>query len=145
MSKRVSKLVIDNASLIEEFFEDTLLWSIVSPEPLYHVAWEINKKSTFNFFRNPSADFNLNKQLFASYTDFIEEKNMAHYLFQNKVDGHYLLSDLKNVDFFWMQQGSLYKKEQSELISILLKKMKSVQAVLSVNPLLLKDKHHLMM
>jgi hypothetical protein len=66
------KLKIDNETLAQEFFEDSLLLGIVAPVKDYQFSWQLNQILGFNFRVNNDFEIELKKKsvnIFSLFTN----------------------------------------------------------------------------
>ena len=56
------KLKIDNETLAQEFFEDSILLGIVAPVKDYQFSWQLNQVLGFDFRINNDFEIQLNKK-----------------------------------------------------------------------------------
>jgi len=142
-----SKLKIDNESLAEEFFQDTLLLGIVAPIKDYTLTWHINQVMGFQFRINNSLEMHLLKKkrhyFFPIYEYPVPGCFSAHYLYNNHNDGEYLLPEFKHLDFLWLAKGEDLDKEGFKLIQQTIRTIPAVQLVTEMTNEKIKNKQHL--
>ncbi len=141
------KLKIDNESIAEEFFEDSLLLGIVAPVKDYLFGWQLNQVLGFNFRVNHDIEIKLNKKqrtyYFSIYEYTVPAAGMTHYLYNNQFDGEYLLPEFKHLDFLWLIKGEDVGKE--DLLSLMqaIRSLPGVQLVNEMTNEKIKHKQHL--
>jgi hypothetical protein len=141
------KLKIDNESLAEEFFEDSLLLGIVAPVKDYQFCWQLNQILGFNFRVNHDIEIKLAKKqrvyYFPIYEYVVPSSAIIHYLYNNEFDGEYLLPEFKHLDFLWLIKG---EDVSTEVLLSLIAGIKSLPGVQLVNEMTnekIKNKQHL--
>jgi hypothetical protein len=139
------KLILDNAALEEEFFEDVKLTGIVCPLDSYHFIWKINQSFNFNFERNHSYEVNVGDLFFPVYSYIEEEKNIEHYIYSNRNKTHFLLPDMKNIDFVWLIKGIQYQTRYFDLINETMKKLAGIVYIFDINSDKLQQRQHLIL
>lgn len=141
------KLKIDNESLAEEFFEDSLLLGIVAPVKDYLFSWQLNQVLGFNFRVNHDIEIKLSKKqrtyYFSIYEYTVPAAGIIHYLYNNQFDGEYLLPEFKHLDFLWLIKGEDVGKE--DLLSLMqaIRSLPGVQLVNEMTNEKIKHKQHL--
>jgi hypothetical protein len=141
------KLKIDNESLAEEFFEDSLLLGIVAPVKDYQFCWQLNQILGFNFRVNHDIEIKLAKKqrvyYFPIYEYVVPSSAIIHYLYNNEFDGEYLLPEFKHLDFLWLIKG---EDVSTEVLLSLIAGIRSLPGVQLVNEMTnekIKNKQHL--
>jgi hypothetical protein len=140
---KAKKLVLDNALLEEEFFEDIALIGIVSALDFHTFIWTINSYLNTSFARNHASEINLQDVFFPVFSF---EENLAlveHYIFCNRNKTNFLLPEAKNVDYIWMIKTTFNK---TNCIAKYLQHLPSIQAVnycFEIAPNSIKNKQHL--
>ena len=141
------KLKIDNESLAEEFFEDSLLLGIVAPVKDYLFSWQLNRVLGFSFRVNHDIEIKLSKKqrtyYFSIYEYTVPAAGIIHYLYNNQFDGEYLLPEFKHLDFLWLIKGEDVGKE--DLLSLMqaIRSLPGVQLVNEMTNEKIKHKQHL--
>ncbi len=97
-------LILDNAAIEEEFFDDAVLYGIRFPEDGYYTAWYLNNYVNTNFTRNHPFFLN-NNQIFDMYEYTDANNNLEHYLYTNNKYGNYLVRELRGFHYFWLVKG----------------------------------------
>lgn len=105
-STKSPKLTLDNASLEEEFFEDVVLLGMVSALTPESLAWRINQLLGMGFARNAEADILVDKRFHIVYEYIEQDKLVEHFLLANRHKMHFLLPEIKPIDYLWMIKGS---------------------------------------
>lgn len=142
-----TKLILDNAELTHEFFEDTRLLGIMAPIKDYQFAWQLNHLMGIDFRINNDIEIQLNRKrrhyFFAVY-DFHEKTNsLSHYLYNNQFDGEYLLPEFKHLDFLWLMKGDTVEAASLHDYISAIKTVASVQLVTELTNEKIKNKEHL--
>lgn len=141
------KLKIDNETLAQEFFEDSLLLGIVAPVKDYQFSWQLNQILGFNFRVNNDFEIQLTKKerkyFFAIYEYAVPSTCLVHYLYNNQFDGEYLLPEFKHLDFLWLIKGGPIAAEDLKILIQSIKTLPSVQLVTEMTNEKIKNKQHL--
>jgi hypothetical protein len=141
------KLKIDNESLAEEFFEDSVLLGIVAPIKDYQFSWQLNQVLGLHFRVNHDIEIRLAKKkrtyFFSIYEYALPSTSLTHYLYNNQFDGEYLLPEFKHLDFLWLIKGETIGAE--ELTSLIqgIRSLPGVQLVNEMTNEKIKNKQHL--
>ena len=141
------KLKIDNETLAQEFFEDSLLLGIVAPVKDYQFSWQLNQILGFNFRVNNDFEIQLSKKdrkyFFAIYEYAVPSTCLVHYLYNNQFDGEYLLPEFKHLDFLWLiKDDVMHDDEVAGLISSI-RTIPVVQLITEMTNEKIKNKQHL--
>ena len=143
------KLRIDNETLAQEFFEDSILLGIVAPVKDYQLSWQLNQLLGFDFRLNNDFEIQLKRKtrtyFFSIYEYNIPAVSLTHYLYNNQFDGEYLLPEFKHLDFLWLIKGEgepVSSEEQKNLIQSI-KMLPGVQLVIEMTNEKIKNKQHL--
>lgn len=141
------KLKIDNESIAQEFFEDSVLLGIVASVKDYQLCWQLNQLLGFDFRINNDFEIQLTKKsrkyFFSIYEYTVPNTTLTHYLYNNQFDGEYLLPELKHLDFMWLIKGEgMGTEELKELIQSI-KSLPGVQLVTEMTNEKIKNKQHL--
>ncbi len=141
------KLRIDNETLAQEFFEDSILLGIVAPVKDYQLSWYLNQLLGFDFRLNIDFEIQLKRKdrtyFFSIYEYKVPAISLTHYLYNNQFDGEYLLPEFKHLDFLWLIKGDpLSTTEQLNLIQSI-KMLPGVQLVIEMTNEKIKNKQHL--
>jgi hypothetical protein len=139
------KLVLDNAALEEEFFEDVKLIGIVCPIEAYHFIWIINQMTNYNFIRNHSAEVQVNDVFYPVYSFQEDDKFLEHYIFSNRSKTNYLLNDMKNIDFIFMSKGNIFHQEDVKQQNEILKQIHGVVYTFDLDSSRLNQRQHLIL
>jgi hypothetical protein len=141
------KLKIDNETLAQEFFEDSLLLGIVAPIKDYQFSWQLNQILGFNFRVNNDFEIQLSKKdrkyFFAIYEYAVPSTCLVHYLYNNQFDGEYLLPEFKHLDFLWLIKGEAVSDEELKLLMQSIRSLPGVQLVNEMTNEKIKHKQHL--
>ncbi len=109
MAEKTNKLVLDNREMTEEFFENSRLLGIMAPVKDYQFCWHLNSMIGLDFRVNHDIEIRLirkKREYFFSVYEFGEPvKFLHHYVYNNKCDGEYLLSEFRHFDFLWLMKG----------------------------------------
>ena len=144
------KLKIDNETLAQEFFEDSILLGIVAPVKDYQLSWHLNQVLGFDFRLNNDFEIQLHRKnrtyFFSIYEYKVPSTSLTHYLYNNQFDGEYLLPEFKHLDFLWLIKGEggepVSPEEQKSLIQSI-KSLAGVQLVIEMTNEKIKNKQHL--
>jgi len=144
------KLKIDNETLAQEFFEDSILLGIVAPLKDYQLSWHLNQVLGFDFRLNNDLEIQLHRKnrtyFFSIYEYKVPSTSLTHYLYNNQFDGEYLLPEFKHLDFLWLIKGEggepVSQEEQKNLIQSI-KSLAGVQLVIEMTNEKIKNKQHL--
>jgi hypothetical protein len=141
------KLKIDNETLAQEFFEDSLLLGIVAPVKDYQFSWQLNQILGFNFRVNNDFEIELKKKerkyFFSIYEYTVPSTCLVHYLYNNQFDGEYLLPEFKHLDFLWLIKGETVSAEELKSLMQSIKSLPGVQLVNEMTNEKIKHKQHL--
>jgi hypothetical protein len=141
------KLKIDNETLAQEFFEDSLLLGIVAPIKDYQFSWQLNQILGFNFRVNNDFEIQLKKKdrkyFFAIYEYAVPSTCLVHYLYNNQFDGEYLLPEFKHLDFLWLIKGEMVSPEELKALMQSIRSLPGVQLVNEMTNEKIKHKQHL--
>ena len=141
------KLKIDNETLAQEFFEDSLLLGIVAPIKDYQFSWQLNQILGFNFRMNNDFEIQLTKKqrryFFSIYEYAVPSTCLVHYLYNNQCDGEYLLPEFKHLDFLWLIKGETVSPEELKSLMQSIRSLPAVQLVNEMTNEKIKNKQHL--
>ncbi|HMO62427.1 MAG TPA: IPExxxVDY family protein [Ferruginibacter sp.] len=141
------RLILDNETMAQEFFEDCLLLGIVAPIHKHTFCWEINQALGFCFRIKHEMEIQLSKKgrdyFFSMYEYKVPNVQLAHYLYKNQHDGEYLLPEVKHFDYLWLIKGDRPGTEVIDALIKSLKKLDGVQLVTEVKTDKIKNKQHL--
>lgn len=137
------KLILDNQLLENEFFEDVHLIGIVCPEAPHYLAWQIGDSSPYPFIRQMESDIFVDDIFYPVYF-FLDQKQMLeHYLIANRTSTHFMLPELKNIDFIWMSKGVQFPDIEKQGILSLLRHLPTVTAFFELPNHQIKQRQHL--
>lgn len=140
----MSKLVLDNDFVYEDFFEQTRLLGIIAPVKNYQFCWRLNKQLGFEYRLNTDCVVHLKKRnrdyFFNIYESREENSFLSHYLYHNQYDGEYLLPEFKHIDFLWLMKGDWVDEEKCALITSAVKSIEGVQLVTELTNEKIKNK-----
>jgi hypothetical protein len=75
---------------------------------------------------------------------FLDQKQMLeHYLIANRTSTHFMLPELKNIDFIWMTKGIQFPDAEKQAMLTLLRKLPSVTAFFELPNHQIKQRQHL--
>jgi hypothetical protein len=141
------KLKIDNETLAQEFFEDSILLGIVAPVKDYQLSWHLNQLLGFDFRLNNDFEIQLNRKnrtyFFSIYEYKVPSTSLTHYLYNNQFDGEYLLPEFKHLDFLWLIKGEPVASEEQKNLMQSIKALSGVQLVIEMTNEKIKNKQHL--
>lgn len=142
---KAKKLILDNAALEEEFFEDIKLLGIVCPAEAYQFIWRINGAFGYNFVRNTDNDIYLGDTIFNVFTFQQEERFIEHFIVCNRQRTQFLLQEIKHVDFIWMQKGNINNQHDLEQLPSLLSTLKGMVHVFPIESNSLAKRQYLIL
>ncbi len=145
MKPKIKKQLLDNAALEDEFFEDVKLTGIVCPFESYQFIWKINQVFNFSFERNHSCEVHIGELFFPVYSFIEDNKYIEHYIYSNRNKTHFLLPDMKNIDFVWLIKGIQYQSQYLNLINETLKKITGIVYTFDINSAKLQQRQHLIL
>jgi hypothetical protein len=141
------KLKLDNESIAQDFFEDSLLLGIVAPISSYTFCWEINLALGFCFRIKHEMEIQLTKKgrdyFFSMYEYKVPNVQLAHYLYKNQHDGEYLLPEVKHFDYLWLIKGDRPGNDVIDALIKSLRNLNGIQLVTEVTTDKIKHKQHL--
>ena len=141
------KLKIDNESIAQEFFEDTIILGIVAPVKDYQFCWQLNQVLGFDFRINNDSEIQLTRKkreyFFSIYEYKVPSVTLTHYLYNNQFDGEYLLPEFKHLDFVWLIKGDPVDAEEVKALIQSIKLLNGVQLVTEMTNEKIKNKQHL--
>ena len=135
------KLILDQAFLEEEFFENSLLLGIVCPLSYYRFIWNLHTLLNFDFRRNHEFEIKLTDMYFPVYQMTEKDKIMEHFIFVNRKKSTFLLPELRNIDFIWMIKGNNDIISYQHDIVNKLKNMTMIDSCFQIPITQLKSKH----
>lgn len=142
---RAKKLILDNAILEEEFFEDIQLLGIVCPSESYQFIWRIQEAFNYSFVRNTDYDIYVDEKTFRVYSYQQPERFLEHFIIGNRQGTNFLLSEIKNVDYIWMLKGNVFNQKEPTLISSHLTQLKDVVHVFPIDSANLSKRQYLIL
>jgi hypothetical protein len=146
-NRQTMKLKIDNESIAQEFFEDSVLLGIVAPVKDYQLCWQLNQVLGFDFRINNDFEIQLTKKqrkyFFSIYEYTVPATTLTHYLYNNQFDGEYLLPEFKHLDFLWLIKGEGITTEEQKALLQSIKSLPGVQLVTEMTNEKIKNKQHL--
>ncbi len=141
------KLKIDNETIAQEFFEDTVLLGIVAPIKDYLFSWHLNQILGFDFRINNDFEIQLTKKdrkyFFSIYEFAVPSTSVIHYLYNNQFDGEYLLPEFKHLDFVWLIKGEFISADELKALMQSIKSIPGVQLVNEMTNEKIRHKQHL--
>jgi len=143
----MTKLVVDNDEMFQEFFDETKLLGIVGPMKEYQFCWRLNQSMQIDFRLNHDNEIMLTRKkrnYFFSIYEYPEPAgSLVHYLYNNQFDGEYLLPEFKHLDFLWLMKGDVISKETVQALVQSLKDIPGIQLVMELSHDKIKNKGHL--
>lgn len=143
----MTKLVVDNDEMFQEFFDETKLLGIVGPMKDYQFCWRLNQSMQIDFRLNHDNEIILTRKkrnYFFSIYEYPEPAgSLVHYLYNNQFDGEYLLPEFKHLDFLWLMKGDVISKETVQALVQSLKDIPGIQLVMELSHDKIKNKGHL--
>ncbi|MGC4035590.1 MAG: IPExxxVDY family protein [Chitinophagaceae bacterium] len=141
------KLVLDKEELTSCFFEDCRLLGIMAPVKDYMFCWNVNNILGVDFRINNEIEIQLKRKrrdYFFSVFEFPEPTtSLAHYLYNNKFDGEYLLPEFKHLDFLWLLKGDLVSDKALHDLVNSVREINAVQLVVELTNEKIKNKENL--
>lgn len=145
----MAKLILDNDSLAEAFFENACLLGIMAPMPDHQFCGLIREGLGFQLRNDPLLEITLTKrkrQYYFSVFKYTEPvSKVEHFVFNNKCDGEYLLPEFKHLDFAWMIKEVDPSSDQVRFMIAAIKALNDVQLVIELTNEKIRNKQHLMM
>lgn len=142
-----TKLALSNDDLITSFFHNTRLLGIVAPESDYRFCWHLNNTIGLDFRVNNDIEAKVKRRGRLYYFSVFEYEEptrfMSHFVYNNRYDGEYLLTELRHIDFLWLLKGDEVYEEPMEEIMNTIRRIPAVQLVteLQIGPI--KEKANL--
>jgi hypothetical protein len=130
-----------------DFSLEFALAGIVSTERPYKLAWRLNQILPSKLSMQDDIVFYQNNEPLVMFTRFegLDAINRIIYtVLENRSDGHYLLPELKTVDFLLIVTGALEYFDMSETIQTI-KHINEVQWISEIAPSRLKSKNNLIL
>lgn len=126
---RPPKMILNNALLEEEFFEEVALIGMVCPMRSHRFVWEVNKGFDISFHREHELQIEIKEDLFPVYVFDDHLKQTEHFIFSNRGYHTFLLPEAKNIDFIWMIKSGSFLREEKEHVISGLSQLQSIQYV----------------
>jgi hypothetical protein len=137
MNKKKFTLELDTNTVIDSFFEDTILLGVVAPLPDFQFVWEVNRAMNFDFRIDISKEIQLlrkgRKYYFGIYDYNIPTTGLYHHVFNNKSDGDHLLSEFKHLDYLWLIKGDIMSESELNELMHTIRNVPKVQMVTILN------------
>ena len=147
MSERSFKLSINNHDLAEAFFSDTRLLGIMAPMKDYQFCWQLNNLMNIDFRINHELEIRLKKKKRDYYflvSEYLEPAgSLAHYLYNNKDEGEYLLPEFKHLDYLWLMKDDWVGDQDLQQIIRVVRSIGAVQLVIELTHEKIRHKEHL--
>jgi len=147
LSDRSLKLSINNHELAEAFFEDTRLLGIMTTGKDYQFCWQLNNVLGMDFRINHDVEIRLKKKkrdYFFSVFEYHEPLgSLAHYLYNNKFDGEYLLPEFKHLDYLWLMKDDIVNDVALQETIGSIRAITGVQLVVELTNEKIRNKEHL--
>lgn len=141
------KLRIDNAAMLEDFFENTRLLGIVTSLEQYRLCWHLNQIFNFDLRINNNLEIQLKKNtrtyFYPIYQYGERSGTIKHYIYNNEDDGEYLLPEFKHINFLWLMKDDVMKDEEVAIFMKSIRTLLSVQLVVELTNEKIKNKQHL--
>lgn len=143
----MSKLILDTSDLADSFFEDTRLLGIMAPLKDYQLCWNLNELLRMNFRINNDIEIQLTKKkrnyFFAVYEFCEPTGSLAHYVYNNRFDGEYLLPEFRHLDFLWLMKGDEVDNETLHQTISNIREINGVQLVVELTNEKIRNKENL--
>ncbi len=123
--------MVKKLQLHDNFTEGFLLYAIASPLADYRMSFFINQKTGLQLKKYndmPYGDTKTKKTAFSWYFYYDDNLNTNYYLIGNKSEGNFLISTLKQIDFFLLIKSSLPENAFADKIM----NIRSVQQVYAI-------------
>ncbi|MFY7964336.1 MAG: IPExxxVDY family protein [Chitinophagaceae bacterium] len=137
------KLVLEQDSIIKDFFENTRMLGIMASLKNYSFCWYLNNYIGVNFKLNNDCEMHArrkNRNYFFNLYEWKEPGSfLTHYLYHNQNDGEYLISEYRNMDFLWLMKGDTVENEKIEWFKSAIKQINGVQLVAELSSNKIKD------
>ncbi len=141
------KLRIDNAAMLEDFFENTRLLGIVTSLEQYRLCWHLNQIFNFDLRINNNLEIQLKKNTRTYFYPIYQYGELSgtikHYIYNNEDDGEYLLPEFKHINFLWLMKDDVMKDEEVAIFMKSIRTLLSVQLVVELTNEKIKNKQHL--
>lgn len=124
---------------------DFVLIAITSSLKDYMLCYKINKQLNINFSRVEELQLSLKNEspsFFSRYFHQISDSDTEFYLLANKGTGSYLITEMKQVDYFILIRNFIDEEDLDSFIDGL-NKLPEVVVAAEVNPEKLKSKENL--
>ena len=144
----MTKLVLDNNAMQEDFFEESALIGIVTAQPGYRFCWMLNKHFDINLIRDPEHDIfieNKNgvKNYFPIYEYQIPNSHQKYLLYKLKDGAACLLPETKKIDYLWLVQTAKPEEDAKWIIKEL-QKFPEIQLAITLDPTQIKTLSNLL-
>lgn len=140
---RPPKMILNNALLEEEFFEEVALTGIVCPMRSHRFIWEVNKGFDISFHREHELQIEINEDIFPVYVFDDHLKQTEHFIFTNRGHQTFLIPEAKNIDFIWMIKSSSFLHEEKEHVLTGLSQLSSIQYIAEMDASSLQSRSYL--
>jgi hypothetical protein len=141
------KLVLDKEELTNCFFEDCRLLGIMAPVKDYQFCWHLNNILGMDFRINNDIEIQLKKKkrdyYFSVFEFPVATTALAHYLYNNKFDGEYLLPEFRHLDYLWLLKGDEVNDDDLNRLVSSIRSLASVQLVVELTNEKIRNKEHL--
>ncbi|MBM3439299.1 MAG: IPExxxVDY family protein [Bacteroidetes bacterium] len=141
------KLKIDNDAIAEEFFEDTRLFGVMAPIPVYQFVWQLNNGLRVDFRINNDIEIQLTRKnrnyYFSIYQHREQHRTLDHFLYCNHYDGEYLLPEFRHMDFLWLAKGDPMLDDETQSLVKSIRGINGVQLVTELTNEKIRNKQHL--
>ena len=142
-----SKLILDSQDITDGFFEDTRLLGIMAPMKDYQFCWQLNNHMNIDFRINHELEIRLKKKkrdYYFSVSEYHEPAgSLAHYLYNNKDEGEYLLPEFKHLDFLWLMKDDCVGDHDLQQIIRVVRGISGVQLIIELTHEKIRHKEHL--
>lgn len=144
----LNRLLISNAALVQEFFEDAHVLGIQCTEEPYRFVWMANNHFGYDFKYVREGEVMMerkNRRFFFPIFSFAEPVlDVQHLLYTGKYDGEFLLPEMKHTDFLWVVKGS-QALQLTTLLEAELRKLDAVQLVSLIPNSKIRNKEQLVL
>jgi hypothetical protein len=127
------KFRLDIGDMTDEFFSETRLLGIMASIKNYQFCWRLNSLLGYNFRLKTDVDIQLRKKsrayIFSLYHHTEPNSFLSHYLYDNQIDGEYLIPEFKHMDYLWLMKGDCVDDDNCAGITSSIKSIAGVQLV----------------
>ena len=119
----------------------------MAPMKDYQFCWQLNNLMNIDFRINHELEIRLKKKkrdYYFSVSEYHEQAgSLAHYLYNNKDEGEYLLPEFKHLDFLWLMKDDWVSDDELQHTIRVVRSIASVQLVIELTNEKIRHKEHL--